>query len=523
MAALRLPRRHLAQPQAAPRLDLGHPLVQRFHAGVSYAGGHEAAYRCRRLTPGALVGVTGRDDRGGLIHAAQAFDRYANFLFDEAVPSESDEWCVLAVVKAASASGADRRLVGLSLDTTDANTTSDLVALMTDVDGIGGAHRGGSYIATAKVDPGADFIPIALAFRQSDPMTLIARGHPTITTAGTTGFYGGLDVVSSLQLAEATTFEHGAIAAAYYLVGPVSDAELRAWVNDPWQIYAAAPLRLHFSAATGGGSSQNLTASGGAQPGGSATPAATVGLAGVVIAQPGGSATPAAQIALSAADIAVSGGSTNPTVTVTLSAAGLVNAAGSLNLSADVLLAAAAGAQAGGNPTLAATLAAMASGGAQPGGSANPTGATAGDLSVSGGAQGGGSATPAADADLQASAGATPGASPVMSITVSLVATDGAQPGGSANPAGTTAGDLSVSGGAQPGGDATISATVELTAAGFVNAMLTGFLAVQVSLAVADGASPGGSAQISIAGLILLSGRLWTVEAMPHRHWEVRA
>ncbi|MCB1909423.1 MAG: hypothetical protein KDH15_18825, partial [Rhodocyclaceae bacterium] len=282
------------------------------------------------------------------------------------------------------------------------------------------------------------------------------------------------------------------------------DTEERAEVfRNLWQLYRDGDPHAWFNL-PGGGATGNLSVSGGAQPGGSATPSATVALAGVTIAQPGGSATPAASVALSAAEIAVTGGSANPTATVTLSAAGIAQVAGILNLSAELLLAAADGAQAGGNANLAATLAALASGGAQPGGSAtpsasadlqaaagaqpggsaNPTGNVAGDLSVSGGAQAGGSATPSADADLQASGGAQPGGAVVMDITVSLAATGGAQPGGSASPTATTAGELSVSGGAQAGGSAAVSATVSLTAAGFVNVMATGVLAIDVALSV---------------------------------------
>lgn len=287
-------------------------------------------------------------------------------------------------------------------------------------------------------------------------------------------------------------------------------AALEEFHRNPWQVFVLPQRRRFVSLAANGGIG-NLSASGGAVAGGTATPSATVALAGVTVAQPGGSAVPAAAVALSETAITVTGGSANPAATVSISASGLAQVAGSLNLSAEVLLAAADGAQAGGNPTLAAMLSAMVSGGAQPGGSATPTGNAAGNLSASGAAQPGGAAVPSADAALGVSGGAQPGGALVMSISVALVATGGAQPGGSASPSAATAGDLSLSGGAQPGGTPALTATVDLTAAGFVHVMTTGVLAIQVALSALDGAAPGGLANPQAAGTLLSASALWTL------------
>ncbi|MCB1908826.1 MAG: hypothetical protein KDH15_15780, partial [Rhodocyclaceae bacterium] len=63
----------------------------------------------------------------------------------------------------------------------------------------------------------------------------------------------------------------------------------------------------------------------------------------------------------------------------------------------------------------------------------------------------------------------------------------------------------SVSGGAQAGGSAAVSATVSLTAAGFVNVMATGVLAIDVALSVSGGAQPGGVANLQLVGAAVLA------------------
>ncbi|MCB1908815.1 MAG: hypothetical protein KDH15_15725, partial [Rhodocyclaceae bacterium] len=79
----------------------------------------------------------------------------------------------------------------------------------------------------------------------------------------------------------------------------------------------------------------------------------------------------------------------------------------------------------------------------------------------------------------------------------------------------------SVSGGAQAGGSAAVSATVSLTAAGFVNVMATGVLAIDVALSVAGGAQPGGVANLQVVGAApLLASRVWTMPE-PRRGWSL--
>lgn len=266
-----------------------------------------------------------------------------------------------------------------------------------------------------------------------------------------------------------------------------------------WRAYV---LEL-IAAASGGGTTQDLAASGSANASGSAALRADVGLAGVGVSVAGGAAGAVASVSLAAAGLALFSGSAGieAGATVTLTAEGLAQAAGAAGLSADVLLAGAGAAEAAGSAGLAAELRALAAGGAVAGGSAALSGSAAGEIGAVGGVDAGGAAG--------------------LLITVSLAGLGGAVAGGSAALETGAGGDLGAAGGAVAAGGGVLSAAVALTAAGFVQAMGAGALAVQFPLSAFGAGLAGGSAVLSdAAGLVLIASPRWRVPAT-NRRWEV--
>lgn len=237
----------------------------------------------------------------------------------------------------------------------------------------------------------------------------------------------------------------------------LSDAEIKALSDNPWQIFAPLRRPLYVPATSG---VLNAAADGAAQSGGSANIATQVALAAVGLSSASGSAVLSTAVPLSAVGFAVSGGTANAVATVTISAAGLAQAAGSAGLSAAVLLQGAGAAQAAGNAALAAQLNALASGAAQASGTANLSGGAPGELSASDGAVASGTA--------------------VLSVTVGLTASGSGVASGMASLSGGAAGQVAAVGGAQSGGSAVLRATVSLTAAGFVQAMGAGYLTLSL-------------------------------------------
>lgn len=271
--------------------------------------------------------------------------------------------------------------------------------------------------------------------------------------------------------------------------------------GDPWPSSGAWDIGFDYFVSSGG-STQAISASGGAQASGTASASANVALAGVDLAAASGAASASASVAMSAIDYAVAGGAADisagavgnlaasgssqaggaaqPVANVTISAAGLAQAAGLAGLSVDVLRAGAGAASAAGNAALAATLSALASGAAQAGGSATVSGGAAGSVDAAGGAQSGGAAG--------------------LVATVRFTASDGATAGGSAAISGGSAGDVAASGSAQAGGVAQVSVGVSITAAGFVRAMGAGYMVLQVPIAAVGAALAGGTAAVVDAG-----------------------
>lgn len=234
----------------------------------------------------------------------------------------------------------------------------------------------------------------------------------------------------------------------------LSDAEIKALSDNPWQIFA--PIRRHiYVPATSG--VLNAAADGAAQAGGSANISTQVALAAVGLSSASGSAGLSTAIPLSAAGFAVSGGTANAVATVRISAAGLAQAAGSANLS----------------------------------------GGAAGALNAAGQAQASGSA--------------------VLNVTVTLNATGSSQASGSASLNGGAPGQIAAVGGAQAGGAAQIKATVAITAAGYAQAMASGQLSIQIPLTAFGGAIAVGSAHLTQPGNELESHPRFMIYASPRR------
>lgn len=271
--------------------------------------------------------------------------------------------------------------------------------------------------------------------------------------------------------------------------------------ENPWEVFERRVPGIYLPIATG----VNLAgqASGSAVASGSASLAASVGLAGVGVALAGGSANASATVPISATGITVAHGSAGLTATVSISAAGLAQAAGQAGLSAAALLTGAGAAQAAGNATLAAALAAMAAGAAEASGSANLSGGAQGAISASGGAIADGAAA--------------------LVVTVQLAATGAAEAGGTANLTGGAPGAVSASGGAVAGGTATLDASVLISAAGFVQAMGNGALWVSVRLSAAGQSLAGGTANLTLLGAATLARDDRYVATRARRIYEVRA
>lgn len=337
---------------------------------------------------------------------------------------------------------------------------------------------------------------------------------------------------------------NGVYGSVAVIAGAITDDEAYQLVDNPWMLYEADSDALYFDLGAGGGTSQDLAASGAATATGAASPALNVALAGVGVSLASGSAsiaasrplaasgassasgtaTPKIDIALSAlgltvasgtaalssnasgslgaAGSATAGGSAAAVANVSISAAGLAQAAAQAGLAASVLLAGAGAAAASGNAALAVQLQALAQGAAQASGTAALQGSTAGQLSASGQATAGGTAA--------------------LRLDVRLQAAGGAQAGGSGTLSAGDAATLAASGGAASSGSGALSAAISLTAAGFVQAMGAGYLVVQVSLAAAGAASAGGAAALVDAdALVLIEMPRWAVDA-PGRRWVVQ-
>lgn len=313
---------------------------------------------------------------------------------------------------------------------------------------------------------------------------------------------------------------NGVYGSVAVIAGAITDDEAYQIVDNPWMLYEADSAALHFDLGAGGGTSQNLAASGAATATGSASPAIAVALAGVGISLASGSATLAASRPLAASGTSSASGTATPTIDIALSAlgltvasgaaalsgaasgelsaggqaaaqgaaalvanvtvgaSGLAQAAASVGLSAAVLLAGAGAAAASGNAALAAELHLLAAGSAQASGSATVTGYTGGQLAAGGQAQALGSAALVLDVRLQAAGTA-------------------AATGSATLDSGSTQA-IAASGGAQAAGTGQISAQVVLTGAGFVQAMGAGSLRIEIELAAVGAGRAAGTAALSV-------------------------
>lgn len=316
--------------------------------------------------------------------------------------------------------------------------------------------------------------------------------------------------------------------------------------GDTWPSSGAWDIGYDHYVAGGGGSEEELSATGAATATGAAALAASIALAGVGVAlatgaaQPvvaadlaatgttaaTGTAAPHVDIALSALGLAIASGTADLSASaagelaaqggaaasgaaalaanVTISATGLAQAAAAAGLSAQVLLAGAGAAQAAGNAALAAQLSLLAQGAAQAGGTATISGSAAGELA----AQGGASALGAA----------------ALVLDVRLAGTGAAQSGGTAEldtdlPPPIT---LAADGQAQASGAGTVAATVTLTGAGFVHAMGAGQLTISIALAAQGAGRAAGSATMVPLGLAYSAARRLAVGA-EHRRLTINA
>lgn len=340
-----------------------------------------------------------------------------------------------------------------------------------------GRIRGRAYIGGTRY-VGGSFVILdddmhLLAFRQryNVEQALFVDGVKDSVTGAWTGPGVGFSYCGAYTLAP-----YQKIGLSLWYNRALTDGELRALADNPWQLFRPRSLGIFVPATTGG--SLNATATGGAVATGAAALAAQVALASVGVSTASGSAALAASVPLSAVGLSVAAGSATPSATVTISAAGLAQAAGQAGLSASVLAQASGAALASGNATLAAQLNALATGAAQAGGSANLSGGAAGSLSASGAAIAAGTA--------------------VLSVTVGLQASGSALASGTATGSANAPGQVSAAGGAAAGGSGVMSAQVSITAAGFVQAMGQGAFSATVPLSAFGVVTASGYAHLTV-------------------------
>lgn len=361
-----------------------------------------------------------------------------------------------------------------------AHSSNAVVAAVETGDGTTkGRIRGRAYIGGTRYIGGSftilDDDMHLLAFRQryNAEQALFVDGVKDPVTGAFTGPGIGFSYCGAYTLAP-----YQKIGLNLWYNRALTDGELRALADNPWQLFRPRSLGIFVPVAAGGGSTLNASASGSDVASGSASLSAQVALASVGVSTASGAATLAASVPLSAVGLAVASGSATPSATVTISAAGLAQAAGQAGLSASVLAQAAGAALASGNATLAAQLNALATGAAQAGGSANLSGGAAGSLSASGAAIAAGTA--------------------VLSVTVGLQAAGSALASGTATGSANAPGQVSATGGAAAGGSGVMSAQVSITAAGFVQAMGQGAFSATVPLSAFGVVTASGYAHLTV-------------------------
>lgn len=288
--------------------------------------------------------------------------------------------------------------------------------------------------------------------------------------------------------------------------------EIRSISDNPLSILRGRRRRTFNSRISG--NSLSAGSAGFGATSGSASPSVQVGLSAIGVSTGSGGGGAVANVPLSATAISISSGAGAPSATVTISAAGLAQAGGASGLSAGVLLAAAGAALSAGNGQLAILLTGLGQAAAVSSGAALISTQEIGNAAAAGLASQAASAGISASVILAGLAAAQSAGIAGLTASLSAMAAGYDQVGGSAALAGGAPGVLSAGGqsmaqgagqlkvdialaasGSAFGSDSALGKTlVNVSAAGFVQAMADGYWRTSVPLSAFGNVSSWGSA-----------------------------